>query len=314
VIDLELTWHESVVLGGVLAAGTVPLRLSRRPKLVALSTFTQETALILGLFALWQLAGSYGFMGPDGALSRGQWIWDLERTWHLPSEAWLQHVFLPYPLLIQFFNMYYAILHFPVLIACMIWLFVRHRPAYGRFRTTLVGVTGLCLLVQLVPVAPPRMLPGIGMVDTAIRYHQSVYGSVAGFEADELSAMPSVHVGWAILVAVVIIMTLRSRWRWLGLLYPAMTTLAVVVTANHYWADGIVAGALLVLVLGIQAAGRRAWAWALAWMRNSGLYPARRTWHDPGNKVPISTRGNNGGTSGSGDDRDRATAQRDRSA
>lgn len=301
-------------MGGILAAGTVPLRRSGRPRLVAASTFTLETALILGLFALWQFAGSYGFMSPDGALGRGRWIWHVERVWHLPSETWLQHVFLPYPLLVQFFNMYYAILHFPVLIACMIWLFVRHRPAYRRFRTTLVGLTGACLIIQFVPVAPPRMLPGTAMVDTAIRYGQSVYGSVAGFEADELSAMPSVHVGWAILVAVVVITTLRTRWRWLALLYPAMTTLAVVVTANHYWADGIVAGVLLVLVLGIQAAGRRVWARVSGRVRHSGLYPDSRTWHDPDNKAPISTRGNNGGTSGSGDDRDRAPAQRDRSA
>ena len=57
--------------------------------------------------------------------------------------------------------------------------------------------------------------------------------------------MPSVHVGWAILVAIAVIGTARTRWRWLILLYPALTTLVVVVTANHYWADGIVAAALL---------------------------------------------------------------------
>ena len=108
------------------------------------------------------------------------------------------------------------------------------------------------------------MLPGTGLVDTAVLYHQSVYGSVAGFNADQLSAMPSVHVGWAILVAVAVITTARTRWRWLILLYPAVTTLAVVVTANHFWLDGIVAAALLGLVLLVQAAGRRGQAAATA--------------------------------------------------
>ena len=46
-----------------------------------------------------------------------------------------------------------------------------------------------------------------------------------------------------------VITTVRSRWRWLAADYPVATTLAVVVTANHYWLDGIVAGLLLVLVL-----------------------------------------------------------------
>ena len=97
-------------------------------------------------------------------------------------------------------------LHFPVLIACLVWLFVWHRGSYGRWRTTLAAFTGISLLVQLIPVAPPRMLPGTGLVDTAVIYHQSVYSNVAGFDPDQLSAMPSVHVGWAILVAIAVIM------------------------------------------------------------------------------------------------------------
>ena len=44
--------------------------------------------------------------------------------------------------------------------------------------------------------------------------------------------MPSVHVGWAILVATAVITVTTSRWRWLALLYPVMTTLAVVVMAS----------------------------------------------------------------------------------
>ena len=75
------------------------------------------------------------------------------------------------------------------------------------------------------------MLPADGMQSTtAVRYGQSVYGSVAGFNADQLSAMPSVHIGWALLVALVLVEVSRSRWRWLALAYPALTMLAVVVT------------------------------------------------------------------------------------
>ena len=70
--------------------------------------------------------------------------------------------------------------------------------------------------------------------------------------------MPSVHVGWALLVAVTIVRAVRSRWRWLALAYPALTTLAVVVTANHFWLDGIAAAALLGLVFAVRFAGRSA--------------------------------------------------------
>ena len=285
-IDLELSWREAAIAAAAVAVASVAMRRSRRPRLAAVSVFGQETALILGLFALWQYAGSFGFVGPGGALGRGRWIWHLERVLHLPSETTLQQAFLPHPLIIQFFNLYYLSMHFAVLIITLIWLFAWHRAAYRRLRTTLVLFTGACLVIQFVPVAPPRMLAGTGLVDTAILYHQSVYGSVAGFEADQLSAMPSVHVGWAILIAIAVIGTARTRWRWLILLYPALTTLVVVVTANHYWADGIVAAALLGLVLLVQAAGRCLAArlhhrrHRASYRANSGLLPERPTWDD----------------------------------
>jgi hypothetical protein len=285
-IDLELSWREAAITAAAVAVASVAMRRSRRPRLAAVSVFGQETALILGLFALWQYAGSFGFVGPGGALGRARWIWHVERVLHLPSEATLQQAFLPHPLIIEFFNLYYLSLHFAALIISLIWLFAWHRAAYRRLRTTLALFTGACLVIQFVPVAPPRMLAGTGLVDTAILYHQSVYGSVAGFEADQLSAMPSVHVGWAILVAIAVIGTARTRWRWLILLYPALTTLVVVVTANHFWADGIVAAALLGLVLLVQAAGRRLVARLHHRRRrandraNSGLLPERPTWDD----------------------------------
>ena len=265
------TWEESVLaaagVGGLSAvllyrgkaiarsSGETAALSARR--LAGAGRFARESALVLVLFALWQFAGSFSVLGPEGALDRGRWLWDVERAAHLPSEAWLQRLTLPHPLLMQAFNLYYDILHFPVLIACLIWLFVRHRDRYGEFRITLVAFTGLCLLIQLIPVAPPRMLSGIGMVDTAALYGQSVYSASGGFEADQLSAMPSVHVGWAIMVAIAVIGVVRSRWRWLVLLYPVMTSLAVVVTANHYWLDGVAAGIVLVAVLAVQRAVRR---------------------------------------------------------
>jgi hypothetical protein len=257
VIDLELSWRQAAIAAGCVGVGSAGLRLLHKPRLTPVAVFAQESALVLGLFALWQFAGSFSVLGPGGALARSRWIWRFERAIHLPSETAVQRVFLPHPLIIQFFNLYYDSLHFPVLIGCMVWLFVRHREVYGRWRTALVAFTGTCLLVQLMPVAPPRMLPGSGMVDTAVLYHQSVYSSAAGFDPDQLSAMPSVHVGWAILVAIAIISTAKSRWRWLAVLYPCLTTLAVVVTANHFWLDGIVAAAILVLVLAVQALVRR---------------------------------------------------------
>lgn len=274
IIDVDLSWQQAAVLtGGLAVTAAVLLRQDRpgqsqpqderarrrRHRLAVAGVFVRESALICGLFTLWQFAGTGSKVGHVGAYSRGHWLWDAERWLRLPNETSVQAPFLPHPLLIQILNFYYDILHFPVLIGCMIWLFIAHRDRYPRFRTTLVAFTGACLLIQLIPVAPPRLLAGTGMVDTALRYGQSVYDPQAGFEANQFSAMPSVHVGWAILVAIGIIVAARTRWRWLAVLYPAATMIVVVITANHYWLDGVAAGLIIVVVLPIQAALRPRW-------------------------------------------------------
>ena len=181
----------------------------------------RESALLFGLYALWQFAGSFTVMSTAGAMPRARWLWHAERVLLLPSETSLQRPFLAHPALVQAFNLYYDILHFPVLGACLIWLYARHRESYPPVRTTVALFTGLSLLIQLIPVAPPRLLPGTGLVDTAVRYGQSVYSWHGGFDADEFSAMPSVHVGWALIVAIAVITVSRSRWRWLAAAYPA---------------------------------------------------------------------------------------------
>jgi hypothetical protein len=167
--------------------------------------------------------------------------------------------FLPYPDLMRALNVYYAAAHVPVLVACLVWRFTRHRKHYPSLRTTLAITTGVCLLVQLVPVAPPRMYPGLGFVDAGDVFGPGVYGKVGTGIADQLSAMPSVHVAWAALVALAVIVASSSRWRWWILAHPILTVVAITATANHWWLDGIVATAILFVAWGIDRAIRATW-------------------------------------------------------
>jgi hypothetical protein len=64
--------------------------------------------------------------------------------------------------------------------------------------------------------------------------------------------MPSVHVGWALLIGAAVVLISRSPWRWVVVVHPVLTVLVVTATANHWWADGIVAAALVVLVAAAQ--------------------------------------------------------------
>ncbi len=255
----EMSWQLAAVLAGSLFAAAGVAWLSGRPRLCAAVPFVREAGLVVALYALWQYAGTYSVMGPQGALPRARWIWHAERAWHLPSEAAVQHLVLPDRLLVETFNLYYATMHFIVLIIFLVWLFARHRDHYSQIRVTLVLLTGACLLIQLVPVAPPRLLGGVGLIDTADVYGQSVY-ALGGGMADQFSAMPSVHVAWATLIAVGVWRATSSKWRWLAVGHAAATWVVVIATANHFWLDGIVAVALLVAAWPVAGAVRAALA------------------------------------------------------
>jgi hypothetical protein len=256
--NIMWTWQQAAVIAVVLAVVWVVMH--RRGLAPRAQPAVHELSLIIGLYALWQLAGALAGGSVRDAVARGRWIWDTERNVYLPSEAALQRWILPHPLIVQAANLYYYTAHFTVLILFLIWLFVRHRDAYPRWRTTLGILTTACLLIQFLPVAPPRLVPGIGIVDAAVLYHQSVYSSSGGgISADELSAMPSVHVAWSLFVAVCLLRVTTSRWRYLGCLHVALTVWVVLVTGNHYWADGIVAATLLALTMVAQNRTRRLW-------------------------------------------------------
>jgi hypothetical protein len=254
--NMALSWQQAAILAAVLVALGVACRAATYPRLQAIAPFARESGYVAGLYALWQLAATVSLLGTSGAFAKARWIVRVERDWHLPRELDTQRLVVPHPLLAQACNLYYATMHFAGLGALLLWLFLRHRDRYAQVRTTIVLLTASCLLVQLVPVAPPRLLPNFGFVDTAEQYGQSVYTALKAVGPDQLSAMPSVHVGWAVLVGAVVVWLGTSRWRWLALLHPALTIFVVAATANHFWLDGIVAVALLVLAVAVQWAGR----------------------------------------------------------
>src|SRR6516164_4659575 len=256
-----LSWQYALIIAGCLGIVAVASRVARVARTwtgwALWGGVAWEAALLSGLYGLWMFAGSFTVMSPAGALPRARWLWHAERVLYLPNETSVQRLFLPHPLLIQAFNLYYDILHFPVLGVCLVWLYVRHRDRYPSIRTTVVLFTMISLLIQFIPVAPPRLLPVTGLVDTAVKYGQSVYAWKGGFDADELSAMPSVHVGWALIVAFAVITVSRNRWRWLAAGYPLLTLLVVAVTANHFWLDGVAAAILVAAALAAQLLARR---------------------------------------------------------
>ena len=95
------------------------------------------------------------------------------------------------------------------------------------------------------------MLDQHGFVDTLQTYGPRIYAEDTNESvANQFAAMPSLHFGWALLIALMFIRIKRTRWSWVALAHPAITLLAIVATANHYLADAAVAG---VLVIGVDS-------------------------------------------------------------
>jgi hypothetical protein len=210
-----------------------------------------EILLVLGLFLAYKV-GRFAVDGRvDAAYADADLVWHLERVLRLPDEAGFQHLLLGAEPLVRTANIFYAVVHFPATIAFLLYMYFFRPEHYLRFRRILAWLTAMGLVIHFVfPLAPPRMLGSLGLVDTAAVYGPSVYGPP---QSDTLSnqyaAMPSLHVGWALVIAAGLIHATRTHWRWLWLAHPVLTMLVVAGTANHYWLDGIVAATLVGVLL-----------------------------------------------------------------
>lgn len=217
---------------------------------------TQELTLMASLYSIWRLARVLPLAQPEGAIDRARQIDRLQHRMHMPTELSLQHFVLRHDWLARFSNAYYAIAHVPALIVFLVWLFVRHRDMYSRWRNALAILTAFCVVIRFIRVAPPRFLPDLGYIDLSTHYGMSLYGPVGTGVSDQFAAMPSIHVGWAALVSLAIVAVSTSRWRWVFLLHLVLTMLVVSATGNHWWMDGIVAIILLGLAIAIDSAAR----------------------------------------------------------
>src|SRR5690242_12121733 len=213
----------------------------------------REIMFVAALFLAYKLGRILVEGHVGAALTNAQDVWDFERLLHLPGEQSWQSALLGHLFWVRVANCFYAYVHFPATAAALVWLYLRRPEIYLWFRRTLASLTALALVIHaLFPLAPPRMLASAGMVDTGHMYGPSVYGAPSTDTlSNQYAAMPSLHVGWALVVAIAMISATRSRWRWLWPAYPAATLTVVVVTGNHYWLDAIAAAVLVGLVLAV---------------------------------------------------------------
>lgn len=202
------------------------------------------------------------------AFENARTLVDLERAMGLFFEPGLQAWALGEQWLMTAANWMYVNSHFAVTTAFLLWLYLTRNHAYYFVRNMFMIAMGLALVGYVAfPTAPPRFLPEWGFVDSVALFVGESVESSANLLYNPFAAVPSMHVAFALMIAVPGAMLVRHvALKALWAAYPAVVTFVVVVTANHYWLDV----ALGVLVAAVSAWGAyyalararpHAWAW-----------------------------------------------------
>ncbi len=180
------------------------------------------------------------------AMDNANGLVSFERSLGIFQERELQSLILDHHWLVTLFNWIYIYGHWPVVVGTLVWLFVRHREVFPVFRSAMLisGLIGFVFFF-LFPMAPPRLVEGLGFVDTVTLHSEAYRVLQPPSLTNPFAAMPSLHVGWNLLMGIAVVSFASNRfWKVFGVLMPIAMYAATILTGNHYFLDGIVGSAL----------------------------------------------------------------------
>ncbi|WP_374196726.1 bifunctional glycosyltransferase 87/phosphatase PAP2 family protein [Streptomyces sp. ISL-96] len=194
--------------------------------------------------------------GGRTAAEENAWqILTAEQFLHIDIERRLNHAVAELGPLEAFFDFYYASFHFFVPLTILALLYVRRPADYRWARSSLGFATVLALAgFWLYPLAPPRLMPGLGYIDT-VHGPQDLgspeYGALTAL-TNQYAAMPSLHFGWSLWCGLVVVLIAPKLWmKLLGVLHPFFTVCAIVATANHWVLDAVGGAAVVAAGFGL---------------------------------------------------------------
>jgi membrane-associated phospholipid phosphatase len=227
----------------------------------------RQLALFGGAYYLYRIVRGIVDGQVGLAFENARAIVDAERGLHLFFEPGLQtwaHDHVNW--IVWAANWMYVNSHFVVTTTFLIWLYLARNHAYYFVRNMFMIAMGLALAGYVAfPTAPPRFMPEWGFADTVASFVGESAESSANVLYNPFAAMPSMHVAFALMIAVPAIMLVRHRalkiaWGF----YPVLVSFVVVVTANHFWLDAAV-GAVVAAVSAVAATAALARARPEAW-------------------------------------------------
>jgi membrane-associated phospholipid phosphatase len=234
----------AAVGGGYIVGGTVTGALRRTYGFAAF-----ECGLWVALYLSYLALRDVSIGSAQEAVRNGVALVHAEEALGLFHEASVQRL-VEGSHLETLFDAYYLIGFGPTIVAMLLWLMFRHRSAYKTLRTwLLVSLALASVLYLLVPTAPPRLVPGLDIGDTVgLAAHDT--GSFLGIRFNPYAAMPSMHVGWALLLGIIGVRIFRRPLvRVAFALYPLGMAICVIATGNHYFLDSIVGAGIALLAV-----------------------------------------------------------------
>ena len=208
-----------------------------------------ELAVVGWLFYLYDVVNNLAPLRQQLAVRNALGLISFEHWLHLSPELAINTWLAAHATLGSIASYYYFFTHGVVTFALLALLWWRRPALYRRQRTLLVIINVIAFVVfWRYPLAPPRMFPELGYVDVVATSHALVSWSSSALvhDADQLAAMPSLHLAWAMWSGLSLWLLVRRRvFALLGIAYPLMTALVVMGTANHYVLD-VLAGAVTV--------------------------------------------------------------------
>jgi hypothetical protein len=208
-----------------------------------------EVAIWALVYGTYLAVRSFSIGKPHEAVVHAADVVRIERDAGVFHERSLQHELAP---IAHVFSTYYLLGFAPLITVMTFWLGLRQRELYRRFRNALLVSVSLASIGYVCfPTAPPR-LAHLGIADTVgMSAHDT--GSVLGIRFNPYAAVPSMHVGWSVIVAYIGWRAVRRPWlRAVFVAHPVLMALAVTATGNHFFFDCaagalVAAGTLLVL-------------------------------------------------------------------
>lgn len=197
---------------------------------------------------------------PNIAYAHARAIVHLERELHAFIEVDVQRWSVANSFFIHVANWMYVNSHFVVTTSFLIWLYISRNHAYYFVRNMFCIAMLFALIGYVVyPTAPPRFLPEWGFTDTVEDLFGAGASRTAGVLYNPYAAIPSMHVAFALMVAVPAVQLVRNRLlKVVWALYPLVVTWVVIATGNHFWFDA---------ALGALVAGCSAWIAKAAFAR-----------------------------------------------